>query len=144
MWISNNGGDLYRFHLRYEYYPIYHFNLKGEMMRPIIYMLKEVCKDENGKILGAHPDDNILGADEVVLLQLSEYNAGGWASGSIAFLVVRYQQTAQGDWPVEIDVMRTVNKTSDDELWETLAGYYDCKGFAPEGYLTAPIEPLKL
>jgi len=113
-------------------------------MRPIIYMLKEVCKDENGKILGGNPADNILGADEVVLLKLSEYNAGGWASGSIAFLVDRYQQTAQGDWPVEIDVMQTVNKTSDDELWETLAGYYDCKGFAPEGYLTAPIEPLKL
>lgn len=109
-------------------------------MKPIIYVQTEVCKDENGKILGAHPDDNILGADEVVLIKLSEYNAGGWASGSIAFLVNRYQQTTQGDWPVEIDVMQTVNKTSDDELWETLAAHYECKGFAPDGYLTAPIK----
>jgi len=105
-------------------------------MNPIIYVQKEVYADENGKILGEHPDNNVIGSQEVVVYKLTEYNASGWASGTNALLVDRYQQTAQGDFPIDIDIKQTVNKTDDDEFWEQLTEHYDCKGFAPDGYLT--------
>ncbi len=108
-------------------------------MNPIIYVQKEVYADENGKILGEHPDNNVIGSQEVVILKLTEYNASGWANGTNALLVNRYQQTAQGDCPIDIDITQTVNITHDNEFWETLATHYECKGFAPDGYLTAKI-----